>query len=196
MEAGWCGVMSLPLELKLLAGGKLGIEPVEELKLLRREQHSFAKLILKPGSGGLPENIQGDSLEIEAVFEPGPTAEFGINLLSSPDGEEQTHLVYDASRQILSLDCTASSLSSAADRNLHEAPLSPDTDGCLKLHIYLDHSVLEVFANGHTCLAGRVYPTRPDSLGMNLFARRGQTGLKSLDIWKMKSIERSLLQPL
>jgi hypothetical protein len=31
---------------------------------------------------------------------------------------------------------------------------------------------------------------------MNLFARRGQTGLKSLDIWKMKSIERSLLQPL
>ncbi len=36
MEAGWAGVMSLPISLSLLPDGRLGIEPVEELKNLPR----------------------------------------------------------------------------------------------------------------------------------------------------------------
>jgi beta-fructofuranosidase len=66
--------------------------------------------------------------------------------------------------------------------------LSLDGHGRLRLHIFLDRSVLEVFANEHTCLASRIYPTRPDSLGVDLFARRGQVRLKSLEVWEMGSI--------
>jgi beta-fructofuranosidase len=58
----------------------------------------------------------------------------------------------------------------------------------LKLHIFLDRSIIEIFANERACLTSRVYPTRPDSLGLALFARGGKAVLKSLDVWKMAGI--------
>jgi len=35
---------------------------------------------------------------------------------------------------------------------------------------------------------GRVYPARPDSLGVDLFAYGGAAALVSLDAWRMRSI--------
>ena len=188
MEAGWAGVMSLPMTLSLMPDGGLCIEPVEELQNLRDAHWHFEDLEVKPGVEAILGNLQGDSLEIEAVFEPGDLAEFGFKLRSSPDGEEQTRLVYDCVQERLAIEPHQSSLSTVVDRDMREAPLSLGEDGLLKLHIFLDRSVLEVFANEHTCLVSRIYPTRPDSLGLDLFARSGNTKLKSLDIWEMKSI--------
>jgi sucrose-6-phosphate hydrolase SacC (GH32 family) len=115
-------------------------------------------------------------------------AEFGIKLRCSPDGEEQTRLVYDKVQERLVVEPNQSSLSTVVDRDMRKAPLSLGKNGLLKLHIFLDRSVLEVFANEHTCLVSRIYPTRPDSLGLDLFARNGSAKLKTLDIWEMKSI--------
>ena len=111
-----------------------------------------------------------------------------IYCYKSKNGEEQTRLVYDCVQERLAIEPHQSSLSTVVDRDMREAPLSLGEDGLLKLHIFLDRSVLEVFANEHTCLVSRIYPTRPDSLGLDLFARSGSTKLKSLDIWEMKSI--------
>ena len=188
IRAGWAGVMSLPLEISLTPEEKLCIEPVAELQSLRRKHQHFENLALTPDFPGLPEGIQGDSLEIEAVFEPGPDAEFGLKLLASLDGQEQTRVVYAAGLGRLSVDCSASSLNSKTDRTVHDAPLSLETDRFVRLHIYLDHSVLEVFANRQTCLVCRAYPTSPDSIGVDLFALRGETSLISLDIWRIDSI--------
>ena len=49
-------------------------------------------------------------------------------------------------------------------------------------------SVIEVFANGRACITARVYPSRPDSLGVQLFARGGTARPRSLDVWEMDSI--------
>jgi beta-fructofuranosidase len=188
LETGWSGVMSLPLALSLLPDGKLQIEPVDELKSLRGEHWHYENLYLSPRSGGLLDGILGDCLEIEAVFEPEPQAEFGIKLFCSPDGKEQTRLIYDCSQGLLSVDCRQSSLSSAVDRNISWAHLNLDANGNLQLHVFMDRSVLEVFANGHTSFASRVYPTLPDSLGIELFSLSGETKLRSLNIWRMDSI--------
>jgi beta-fructofuranosidase len=188
LDTGWAGVMSLPLALSLVPDGKLQIEPVEELKSLRREHSHYENVVLTQGFPGLPGDLRGECLEIEAVLEPGPLAEFGLKLLVSPDGQEQTSIVYNCSQERLIIELSKSSLSTLVDRDMHKAPLSLEADGSLRLHIFLDRSVIEVFANRHPCLAARVYPTRPDSLGLDLFARSGETKLKSLDIWKMGSI--------
>ncbi len=55
----------------------------------------------------------------------------------------------------------------------------------LKLHIFLDRSVMEVFANSRLCLTQRIYPTRGDSLGVSIFARGGEAFLDRLDAWIM-----------
>ena len=66
-----------------------------------------------------------------------------------------------------------------------EAPFKLVQGESLKLHIFLDRSVMEVFANSRLCLTQRIYPTRADSLGVSIFARGGEVILNRLDIWTM-----------
>ena len=58
----------------------------------------------------------------------------------------------------------------------------------LELRVFVDRSVVEVFANGCHYLAKRIYPARPDSLGVQLFARGGKATVRSLDVWQMGAI--------
>ena len=58
----------------------------------------------------------------------------------------------------------------------------------LKLRVFVDRSVVEVFANGRRALAARVYPGRPDSTGVSLLARGSEAELLSLDVWEMRSV--------
>ena len=76
-----------------------------------------------------------------------------------------------------------------AQGGVHRAPLSLSEGETLKLHLFLDRSMLELFANGRRCLTSRIYPIRPDdSLGIKLFASSGGARLKSLEAWPLKSI--------
>jgi beta-fructofuranosidase len=58
----------------------------------------------------------------------------------------------------------------------------------LKLQIFIDDSVIEVFANGRACLTERAYPARKESLGIGLFARGGKAQLRSMEVWPMTPI--------
>ena len=58
----------------------------------------------------------------------------------------------------------------------------------LKLRVFIDKSVVEVFANGRQCLAVRVYPGREDSTGVSLRAQGAVAALSALDVWQMRSI--------
>ena len=58
----------------------------------------------------------------------------------------------------------------------------------LKLHIFVDRSVVEVYANGRACITARFYPRHAASLGLDLFARGGTAKAKSVDVWEMNSI--------
>lgn len=63
----------------------------------------------------------------------------------------------------------------------------------LRLSIFLDGSIVEVFANGRRCLTGRIYPTRSDSVGVGVFAREGRVRVKSLNVYEMMAISRDHL---
>ena len=54
------------------------------------------------------------------------------------------------------------------------APFTLKNNETLQLRIYVDKSVVEVFANGRQCITQRVYPTRADSTGVRLVSRGGQ----------------------
>ena len=58
----------------------------------------------------------------------------------------------------------------------------------LQLRVFVDRSVVEVFANGRQCLAVRVYPEREDSVGVSLRSQGGPSVVGSLRAWRMGSI--------
>ena len=58
----------------------------------------------------------------------------------------------------------------------------------LRLTIFVDCSVIEVFANGRACLTERAYTNKPGNDGVALYARGGTAKVRSMQVYEMKSI--------
>ena len=181
--------MSLPRVLNLKDDDTLGIEPWPQLELLRRDHHHFSEVKVKSGAFVPLQGVGGVCLEIVAVIDRGDSHEVGVNLLRSPGGEEETRITYHASRDSLTLDVASASQSpQAVGQDEQTGPLKLAEEEPLELRIFVDRSVVEVFANGCQCLTKRVYPVRPDSRGIGLCARGGDVTARSVDVWRMSAI--------
>jgi beta-fructofuranosidase len=172
-DDGWNGALTLPRVLTLRSDGRLGMEPVPELQMLRGEHHHRENLLVTPTSTGLLPNIKGDCLEIVAVYEPGDAQTLGLTVRRSADGKEVTTIQWDREHQQLTAGRAQGSFKLLA------------SEKTLTLHVFLDKCLLEVYANGRACITSPV-SAKPDSLGLDLFARGGSARLKSLDVWQMK----------
>jgi beta-fructofuranosidase len=180
--------MSLPAELALTGGGTLSVRPAAELTLLRGARRHYSHLPIRPGEETIAEFIGGNCLEIQASFALGAASQVGLYLLQAPGGVEQTCILYDSERQELAIDRRGASLDPATVRDVRSMPLRIARDAPLTLHVFVDGSVIEVFADDRVCLRSRVYPSRADSRALEPFARGGAAELISLDVWEMQSI--------
>ena len=180
------------------ADGGVRIEPAPELEVLRLPPQPIERRALTPRGEQPLENVRGDSLELNLEFELGDAAEVGVTLRVTPDGAERTTLSYDRSAKLLRIDFSRASL----DRHLHyasyifppggpnpvvqqqEAPLELAAGEKLRLRVFLDRSMLEVFANERQAMTQRIYPTRPDAQEVQVFARGGSAQVEGT-AWQM-----------
>ncbi|GAQ85722.1 Beta-fructofuranosidase [Klebsormidium nitens] len=65
--------------------------------------------------------------------------------------------------------------------------LSLDEDEPLDLRVFLDRSVVEVFANNRACLTTRMYRA---VIGVALIAKGGDAEVQSVDMWRMGSMRQ------
>lgn len=184
-KADWSGVLSLPRVLTLGSNGKIQYHPPKELESLRGRHWEAADVTLEDSVPAPLDPVSGDCLELIAELAPGGAAECGLTVRRSVDGSEQTRLVYRQSDTTLSVDRSQSSLDPQPFKILHGGRLELAPGENLKLHVFLDRSVIEVFANGQLCLTSRIYPTQDDSLGTSAFATGGRGTLVHLDAWTM-----------
>ncbi|MHB0938604.1 MAG: glycoside hydrolase family 32 protein [Armatimonadota bacterium] len=186
--AGWAGVMSLPRVLTL-DGDRLRQAPAPEVETLRGSEHLHVYETLLASRLEIKlDPIPGDAVELHVLLDPGTAREVGLSLRRSPDGEEETRLVFTRETGMLGIDRTKSSLDPAQNRGFHDGPVHLAPGEPLDLRLFIDRSLLEVFANERTCLTSRIYATRADSLGISLFAEDGAARLLSLDAWEMLDI--------
>jgi beta-fructofuranosidase len=171
--AGWSGVMSLPRELKLL-GSQVQMRPAAEVETLRGKR--------------LGADPVGDCLEIQAEIDPGDAPRAGLKLRAAADGNEQTLVYYDREQRLLSVDRSRSSTGAGADRGMQSGPFLLHPGEPLRLRIFLDGSVVEIFANDRFCLTTRIYPVGPQSTGLGLYASGGTAKMVSFAAWEMRPI--------
>lgn len=182
-EKGWSGVYGLPRSLWLGEDGTLRMEPVKELETLRTREKSWRGLLLANGETKVLEGVTGVSCELSIEIEVGPAQNCGLKVRASGDGQEETLLYYDAPAKELVFDSTRSG---AVGRKVVErAPLELKPGEPLKLRVFVDKSVVEIFANGRQAIGRRVYPARNDSVGVVLFAKGGGADFKSVKAWEM-----------
>jgi beta-fructofuranosidase len=187
-DAGWQGLQSLPRVLSLGADGRLRYTPAKELEALRYAHASVTERTLPPGELAVLPGIEGDCLELQMEIDPGDAEKVSLAVRRSPGGEEQTLIVYDAERGRLGVVRERSSQDPKAEKSGHTTPFALANGEALRLRVFVDRSVVEVFANERACLTCRIYPSRADSLGVALSAEGGTAVVKSLDAWRMRSV--------
>jgi beta-fructofuranosidase len=189
VAAGWAGVMSLPRVLTLAPDGGLAMAPAAELQGLR-EAHRALPAREIAGTPALMPDIRGAALELDVEILLRGAAQAGLRVRCAPDGAEETRIYYDAPTGRLVCNTSRSSQDPTVERQVFAGPLDLRPGEPLRLRVFLDHSVIEVFANDRACLTARIYPTRPDSLGVGLFAHGGAAQLRIGHAWQMAHIWR------
>ena len=195
-DFSWSGTMSLPRVLSLGDDGALRINPPEELERLRYNPKSVATFQVPMGTKATLEGISGDCLELDLVIDPGKAKRFGLNVRCSPDGQEHTPIIIDRDKGILRIDMRNSSLDKPTYQEFvmrnpnptvetQDAPFELPPGAPLHLRIFLDHSMLEVFANGRQCVTQVIYPTRKDSLGIEVFTEDAEIRVAAAKAWEM-----------
>ena len=143
----------------------------------------------------IPE-VKGKAMEMEAVIDPKDAREVELRVLRSPDRSEQTRIRFlmqgwqrNKNARALSIDVSEASLSpDVLARPPETGLLYLEDHEPLRLRVFVDRSIIEVFANERQCLTIRAYPTREDSSGISLMARGSEANLVSLTAWQMRSI--------
>jgi sucrose-6-phosphate hydrolase SacC (GH32 family) len=183
-EFGWSGTMSLPRVLSLGEDGRLRMDPPDEIARLRYNAKKQTDLAV-PADGELAvEGIGGTSLELGLEMNAQNAQQFGVKVCCSPGGEEQTSIYYDAVEKKLKVDTTKSSLTEGP-KSVEAGPFELQADEPLKLRVFVDKSVVEVFANGRQAVMRRVYPSRDDSVGVAVFSRGGSASVTTLEAWDL-----------
>jgi beta-fructofuranosidase len=121
-----------------------------------------------------------------------------LNVLRSPKAEEQTSITfYNYDRKlafwyptqgVVCLDGSRSSTRPDVWPRPPERAVLERNSELLRLRVFVDRSVVEVFVNGRLYLAMRAYPGRADSLGVSLQAQGQDALLKRLDAWQLRPI--------
>ena len=191
---GWNQIFSLPRRLTLAGKDDLRIEPTGDIESLRAGHQHVDTTQLPANREIVLKNIRGNALEIVAEIDERKARMFEMNVLRSPNKQEYTRIAFFRGRgyrgkSLITIDSSYSSLlPDVASRAPETAPLFLDRNENLKLRVFIDRSVVEVFVNGKQCVAMRLYPGRKDSVGVSMRSQGKGAVLKSLDAWQMMNI--------
>ena len=183
-DAGWSGAMSVPRELTLADDGGLCQRPAAELTALRGANTRIDELRLG-GADRVALDVESRRFELRATVRLEDADAVTLSVLESPDREEHTSVRYTRESDVV-VDRTRASQDPRATSDTQAMGVTP-YDSPLSLRLFVDGSVVEVFANERHCLTSRVYPTRADATGLSLAADGGDATVASLDVWELSS---------
>ena len=187
----WRGSMTLPRSLSLSSeNGNLTLlqNPLDEIRSLRSAQRFEYS-----GAAGPDLNQKlahwtrrTQTFEMTAVIRPGSAKQLTWNLLEG-EGEHVT-LGYDAIKSELFVDRSQLAASHFNDA-FPSRTVAPLTLGGspLDLHVFVDRSSIEVFAqNGRIAITNLVFP-KPQSIGLSLNTGGDRIEALNLKIWNLHS---------
>jgi sucrose-6-phosphate hydrolase SacC (GH32 family) len=200
-DYGWSGIMSLPRVLSAGKNNTLQINPPEKIKSIRLNEVQENNITL-PANAEQSIKAKGSSVEVKIEMLGGTTSPYGIKVFCSPDGKEETVISYDPQKKQLVVNFSKSSVRAPVTMPAN-AMFGPQMDGfpetvseqrapfellkgeTLQLDIFLDRSIIEVFANGRQCVTQVVYPELERSTGIKVFSGDEKITVKKAQVWQM-----------
>ena len=181
---GWSGTLALLRVLSLDSKGELLLDVPDEIKALRYRPFKSTNLEIERDMELDIDGLKSNSFELAILMEASGALEYGVKVCVSPDRSEQTVLSYRSNEELLSVDATNSG-PAHLPQDVEKAPFMLDSNEALKLRVFVDKSVVEIFANGNQAIARRIYPSRSDSLGVYTLSKGGPLTVHSFESWQM-----------
>ncbi len=182
---GWAHCYSLPREWSLDAQGVLVQQPYAGLTALRSDTHVARTDFDLSGTESLAP-VQGREAELLGVFTVG-TAPFGFRFFGNDAGAAE--VAYNPATGVLTVDFTRLnrwSNDAGTYDGLYRSTL-PEFQAAgteVKMHLYVDHSIVDLFVNDRWATSLRVFPTDEDADGIEVFAE-GTTHVRELGAWTL-----------
>ena len=187
--------MTIPRTLGLDDRGEILIKPVEELTKLRYNHRQIKNVKIDSPEIKLSEEFKGNTVEIKATINIAKAERAGLKVLCSPDSSEETGIYYDSETKELVIDYEkstenkdvkyTSNVMRGEKRDVIQQRAELNLDDYLDLHILIDRSIIEVFANERICMTARLYPKYKESVFVKLFGEGAV--LKSFDMWDIEA---------
>jgi len=168
---GWNGCLSLPRQLSVSPAGELRQNPAPQLSQLRGQPVEWKNIRLENGGQTLPLP-KTNTLEILAELDLQTAKSIGLTIKGGAQDAAPILIQFtDSELQVMDA----------------KAPLTVAKDGRLRLRIFIDRSVLEVFANETVGLTKIISPLG-DTPTLELHAEGGPARAKRIQAWPLKTI--------
>jgi beta-fructofuranosidase len=163
-ERGWNGCLALPRILTIDAEGQPRQQPIAQLQQLRGPCTDFGTQWVS-GYGQLGQTFASSSLEIEVTLRTLAAGEIGIKI----NGQTLIHYMSDGRLTLAGTEVT----------------LAPAPDGITQLHIFVDRSIVELFANDGRLAMTRIVEIAPGLCRLLFYNKGGAYQVDRLRVWEM-----------
>lgn len=184
--SGWAHSAGMPVELWYNTQEQtLNFKPIEQLQNARKETLVQVENQSISEINQRLQGLGGELLEIVLEVAIKDAMDFKLNVRQS--STEVTTISYNVSEQNLVFNSVR-----ASERIIGFQRVAPVLleDGVLKLHLLLDRSLIEIYANNQASITSRIYPVNSQSVGLSLESSGNPLILK-FEVYQMGSIYHS-----
>lgn len=174
---GWANLFSVAQEWNLNANDIIEIKPYQGLNELRDSEVNFNSLIISESESDYLDDLGSFHYQLDVNINLNGASEFGLVIGKTPDNEEYVTIGYKPIESLWFIDTRNSSLSDLVRRDYREGVVELDNPQSLKLQVFVDGSVIEVFIDDKYHFTGRYYPTFQNATGIDLFTKGGEASV-------------------
>lgn len=181
VRKGWSHLFSLPRELSVSSDNYLYQRPYEGLRSMRGANSAA-------GDGAQTLNVNGRRFEASAIFTAPASGRFGYSIFKT--GSKGVDVYFDMTSQKFYVDA------SKCDRILTDADGRVSPNGVfssklprniaagqdVKLNIFVDNSIIDIFINEQWASSVRIFSTDPNARGAEVF---GDGAIKNVEAYNL-----------
>lgn len=191
-KLGWAHTFSLPREWSLDANNNLVQKPFDGFRNMRTVASSFS--IINQNLSGVQsmEPVNGKAIEIEGIFTVSSHQDqkFGFNVRKN--GLNAVKIFYEPARNLFTVD--SRSINRLSNDNgsynglyVSSLPESIAVGQTCKIHLFIDHSIMDIFINNRWAFSVRIFPTDQESNGVEVFSEGTETFVNAVKAWKLSA---------
>ncbi len=190
----WTGHQSIPRTLELTYDTSDGYQiiqkPINGLKTLRQDYYSMVDTEV---NGTLPitdNKPEWNVYELKVSFKiDAADQHFGLNLADDGNGHKLI-IGFNTSTSELYIDRRSAGTYGFSSKfpSIHYAPVDISNDSTLDIHLFMDQSSIEVFANDYRTVMSSLVFTKPTETNVSLFSQNKPTKILQFEMWDLKSI--------